>query len=311
MNLSGILSFIFFNDEVTITTALAHIGLILGFLLAVVLVSKIVRQDRRSPSATMAWLLIIVLVPWLGVPLYLMLGGRKIRRRAERKQKLDLRKDTTVPTERAELVDRILRNYNMPGATGQNSMKLCCSGEDGYGQLVKLIEGAQKSIHIETFVFGKDATGRDILQRLCQRAREGIEVRLLLDGVGCLHTRGRFLRPLIKAGGMYRHFNPVLHRPFRCRTNLRDHRKIAIADDAKVMAGGTNIAEEYIGPTPLNGRWYDLSFILQGPAVSLYAHIFRQDWEYASGEVLTPQATNYTTTLSTVFVSGRRSAQTP
>ena len=274
------------ENELTVTTILTHIAIVLGFLLAVLLASQIVRQDRRSPSATIAWLLIILLVPWLGVPLYLMLGGRKVLRRAGKKRSLDLIDKSTVPVEEAEMIDRIIRNYDMPGATAGNSMTLCRTGEDGYARLIELIEDAKKSIHIETFVFGKDDVGKDILQRLTRRAEEGVEVRLLLDGVGCLHTRGRFLKPLLKAGGKFRHFNPVIHRPFRGRTNLRDHRKIAIADDIRVMAGGTNIAEEYIGPTPKEGRWYDLSFILEGPAVSYYSNIFRLDWEFASGEIL-------------------------
>ncbi len=274
------------ENEITVTTILTHTAVVLGFLLAVLLASQIVRQDRRSPSATIAWLLIIILVPWLGVPLYLMLGGRKVLRRAEKKRKLTLADKSTVPISQAGMIDRILRNYDMPGATGGNNMSLCRTGEEGYARLVELIEGAKRCIHIETFVFGKDSVGQDIRDRLTRRASEGIEVRLLLDGVGCLHTRGRFLKPLLQAGGKFRHFNPVLHRPFRGRTNLRDHRKIAIADDLRAMAGGTNIAEEYIGPTPLESRWQDLSFLLEGPAVSYYSHIFRLDWEFASGEVL-------------------------
>ena len=81
-------------------------------------------------------------------------------------------------------------------------------------------------------------------------------------------------------------FLPVIHRPFRGRTNLRNHRKIAIADGQRVIAGGTNIASEYIGPTPKPGRWRDLSFLLEGPAVRHYEEVFRMDWAFATGEQL-------------------------
>ncbi|RKY23323.1 MAG: cardiolipin synthase [Planctomycetota bacterium] len=274
------------QQEWTVTTILTHIGLTLGFILALVLISKIVRQGHRSPSSTIAWLLVIILAPWLGVPLYLMLGGRKMRRRAGRKRQLHLNRETIIPVAQAGVVDRILRNYSLPGATGCNSIQLCQTGQAGYAQLRDLIENARHSIYIETFVFGKDDVGRDIIQRLARRAGEGVEVRLLLDGLGSLHTRGRFLKPLSQAGGQWRHFNPVVHRPLKGRTDLRNHRKIAIADDEIVLAGGTNIAEEYIGPKPMKGRWWDLSFVLQGPAVGFYANIFRLDWEFASGETL-------------------------
>ena len=85
------------QQEWTVTTILTHIGLTLGFILALVLISKIVRQGHRSPSSTIAWLLVIILAPWLGVPLYLMLGGRKMRRRAGRKRQLHLNRETIIP----------------------------------------------------------------------------------------------------------------------------------------------------------------------------------------------------------------------
>ncbi|MCD4825799.1 MAG: cardiolipin synthase [Phycisphaerae bacterium] len=276
------------KDIATLTGILTYVGLVLGFLLAVVLVIQIVRQPKRSPSATIAWLLMIIFAPWVGVPLYLALGGRKTRRRARKKSDLGLRKADICPAEDATLIDRILRSYNLPAATEHNKVSLCRKGTETYGQLVELIEGATHSIHIATFVFSKDEIAADILQRLARRASEGLEVRLLLDGVGCLHTHGRFLKPLTRAGGRVTHFNPVIHRPFRVRTNLRNHRKIAIADGRIVIAGGTNIAKEYIGPTPMAGRWRDLSFVLEGPAVPIYADIFRSDWHFASGEELQP-----------------------
>lgn len=175
------------QQEWTVTTILTHIGLTLGFILALVLISKIVRQGHRSPSSTIAWLLVIILAPWLGVPLYLMLGGRKMRRRAGRKRQLHLNRETIIPVAQAGVVDRILRNYSLPGATGCNSIQLCQTGQAGYAQLRDLIENARHSIYIETFVFGKDDVGRDIIQRLARRAGEGVEVRLLLDGLGSLH----------------------------------------------------------------------------------------------------------------------------
>jgi cardiolipin synthase len=126
--------------------------------------------------------------------------------------------------------------------------------------------------------------GRDIVRRLARKAAEGVEVRLLLDHVGSLRTTRRFLRPLLRAGGQVAFFMPVLHRPFRGRSNLRNHRKIVVADGRHVMAGGTNIAGEYIGPKPDPERWRDLSFILTGPAGRQYEEVFRSDWEFAAGQ---------------------------
>jgi cardiolipin synthase len=263
-----------------------HIIMLLGLILGLMLASYIVLQ-RRSASGTIAWLLVIIFLPYIGVPLYFMLGGRKMRRRASRKSTIGL-EQVVEPVGTAEInpIDHLLQTYDIPAAGAGNKIKLCTTGENIYKNLVDLIESASGSIYISTYVYAKDDIGRDILHRLAVKASRGICVRLLVDGVGSLHTHHRFFRPLIKAGGRISYFMPVLHRPFRGRTNLRNHRKILLVDGEKVLAGGTNIAKEYIGPLPLPGRWRDLAFVLQGPAVRYYASVFASDWEFASGERL-------------------------
>ncbi len=270
---------------------LTHIGLVAGFLLAVLVVAHLLRE-QRSPSGTMAWLLVIVLLPHIGVPLYLILGGRKMKRIAASKQDLTLPADDSRPTATPSRVERLLRPYHIPGATEGNRLTLYHDGEEAYARLVDLIETAHESLHIMTFILRLDEVGRDVLARLARRAREGIQVRLLLDGVGSLHTRGRPVADFVRAGGRIEFFMPVLHRPFRGRTNLRNHRKIAIADGRRVMAGGANIAHEYIGPKPAPDRWRDLSFMLEGPAVRHYADIFRADWLFAGGDEFAPHEGN-------------------
>jgi cardiolipin synthase len=101
-----------------------------------------------------------------------------------------------------------------------------------------------------------------------------------------MHTKRNFLQPIVDAGGKVAFFNPVLKSPFHGRANLRNHRKMLVIDEKRVMAGGTNIAIEYIGPTPIPNRWKDLSFILEGPAVKHYSSIFVSDWEYVTKENL-------------------------
>jgi cardiolipin synthase len=270
----------------TLWTILTHVAIIVGFLIAFLFIAHIIRQ-KRSPSGTIAWLLVIILLPYVGVPLYLLLGGRKMKRRRDRKAHLALRKaHVALPSREAHVVDRLLRSYNLPGAAAGHRVRLCADGEDGYARLVEMIEGAKESIHIATYVFHPDEVGMDILERLRRRASEGVRVRLLVDGVGSHSLKKRKLKKLIAAGGKACHFNPIFYHPLRNRLDLRNHRKIVVIDDEIVMAGGTNIAGEYIGPTPREGRWADLSFLLEGPEVGVYAEIFRLDWEFVSGEVL-------------------------
>jgi cardiolipin synthase A/B len=273
---------------------LIHAAMVIGFLLAVVLITHILLEPR-SPSGTLAWLLAIVLIPFIGVPLYLLIGGRKTRRAAARKNHLDFPEPAETKTRSP--IDEMLLTYGFPPSHGGHRITLCKTGEEIYTNLVSLIESARKSIYISTFIFRRDAVGAAILELLIRKASQGLDVRLLLDGVGSMHTGKRFLAPLVAAGGRYAHFIPVIHRPFHGRTNLRNHRKTVIVDGAKVLAGGTNIGLEYIGPVPQTGRWCDLSFVLEGPAVATCSDIFLSDWLFASGDA--PDAGPATTVSNT------------
>lgn len=270
------------------TWILSHIVLLLGFLLAVPVIAQMIRQ-RRSPAGSLAWLLVMVLVPYFGIPLFLLLGGRKMRRLAESKTDIQLQEQQTVKLAGSLEMDRLLRSYGLPGACAENHLSLCSSGEEGYATLTKMIEQARESLWVSTFILHPDVVGRDIIERLARRAAAGIKVKVLLDGVGSLHTSKHDLTQLTLAGGESAFFMPVLHRPFRGRTNLRNHRKAVIADNSRVWAGGTNLAAEYIGPTPLPERWRDLSFLLEGPASQHYLSIFASDWQFTTGEKLSPQ----------------------
>jgi len=269
------------------TGFLSHLVLIFGFLLALPVIAQMLRQ-RRSPASSLAWLLIMALAPYIGIPLYLALGGRKMGKLARSKATLKLPDQTLLSPQEFPETDQLLRSYGIPGACAGNQITLCKSGEEGYTALAELIDRARESLWVSTFILHPDEVGRDIIARLVRRAAAGVQVRLLLDGVGSLHTRRRALASLTKAGGQVAFFMPVLHRPFRGRTNLRNHRKAVIADGRRVWAGGANIAAEYIGPAPDPQRWRDLSFLLEGPATRHYRNIFLSDWQFATRQNLLP-----------------------
>ena len=260
-----------------------HLILISGFLIAIIVIAHILRQ-RRSPAGTIAWLLIIILLPYLGIPLYFIFGGRKTKKIVDRKSNIQLSSSEIVPISEANVLDKLLRTYNIPGASAGNKISLCQTGEEGYRQLIKLIDEAETSIYLLTFILADDEIGKEVVDRIAKRAAQGITVRVLLDGLGSIKTKKNFLKPIIEAGGEATFFIPVIHSPFHGRANLRNHRKMLVVDEKKVMAGGTNIAEEYIGPKPMEGRWKDLSFLLEGPAVTHYTKIFVSDWKFATGK---------------------------
>jgi cardiolipin synthase len=267
---------------------ISPLGTYFGFGLALVLLAHLLRQ-QRSPSSTIAWLLVILLLPYVGVPLYLMFGGRKMRRMARRKKQVYRAGAADHPGQPAEgAVQRILQSFGVPPATSGNRLRLIASGEEAYRELCQAIDEAQRSIDITTYILGTDEVGRALVERLARRAAEGVDVRLLLDSVGSWRVGRRSLAPLREAGARVAFFMPVIHIPFRGRANLRNHRKLVVFDDRRALIGGMNLSSEYMGPTPDPKRWRDLSLVIFGPVVADLSDLFRSDWEFATGEDLGP-----------------------
>ncbi|GIX07107.1 MAG: cardiolipin synthase [Candidatus Poribacteria bacterium] len=266
---------------------LSQLSAVFGFLLAAVGIAHMLRQ-KRSPQSALLWFFLMLLVPYLGVPAYLLLGGRKVRTRRREKLAQQLSQGEACPIEITGPIDRLMRTFGLPGATMGNRLHLLPSGEEAYAALLERIEAARRSIHVLMYILAPDAVGREIVRRLARRAREGVAVRLLLDDFGSWRTGARFLAPLEEAGGRVARFMPIFARSLRSRPNLRNHRKIVVFDGTVALSGGANIAHEYMGPTPDPRRWCDLAFLVEGPAVRHFEQVFLNDWEFATGETLPP-----------------------
>ncbi|HKY93843.1 MAG TPA: phospholipase D-like domain-containing protein [Kiloniellales bacterium] len=235
---------------------------------------------RYSPAGTSAWLLLIVLMPFAGVPLYAVFGGRKVRKVMRRKHRIHLRRSTVVDVNYTGNIDRLLRGLGVPGATCGNVFTLLPDSVASRRGLETLIAGAEHSIDLVTYVFKNDRTGRAVVELLARKAAAGVKVRLLYDSIGSLATSEKLFHPLREAGGEVEAFMPTRWWPFRSRTNLRNHRKLVVADGKRVWGGGMNIGDEYLGADA--NSWTDLSFLLEGPAVQPLAELFNMDWSFAT-----------------------------
>jgi cardiolipin synthase len=262
----------------------SHFLVVSGFLLAGLAIAKIL-SERRSPQSLSAWLLLIIFIPWLGVPLFLMFGGRKMQALMDSKGAVVLSQSPPGGCVDSP-VEHALCSLGIPPAFGGNSIHLEFQGATAFNDLLQLLNSAQQNIDYATFIFTDDEVAGAILDRLVDRARAGCRVRLLLDDVGCLKTPGRFFDPLLEAGGQVARFMPVLHLPFRGRTNLRNHRKMTIVDHRAVWTGGRNTAANYMGPAAHHGVWNDLSLSIEGPAVRAFSEVFESDWSFATGDPL-------------------------
>lgn len=249
-------------------------------LLAYVLTSHSLHQ-RRSPTAAISWVLAISLIPYVGLPLYLMFGTRKLAHSGRRVPSdpsaigPDAAADAAWPRHLAAALCQ-------PPVAAYRALRLHADGHSAQQALWELIDGAQHELVLCTFLIGRDAFGRELIARIAARARAGVRIRVLVDGAGRVMGGGVNLRPLKTAGVKVALFGPILHLPFTSRTNLRNHRKLAVADGDRLWCGGRNFAAEYFEGTRLRAAWHDLTFDLHGPLAAQARELFERDWAFAT-----------------------------
>ncbi len=272
------------TTDVVTSSIWSHLLTVGGFLLAVFALARLM-SEKRQPGNTMAWVLGIVLIPYLGVPLFLLFAGRKIRKLAARKTRVSPQLTGAPPAHASTLESPVARVTTTNGAhapVGGNQLQYLTDGEDAFEVLTRSIREAKHSIHITTFILGREEVGRAIISLLAERARAGVKVRLLVDGLGSFLAGRSFANPLRRAGGEVVKFMPVAPLNTRASANLRNHRKIAIFDHCQAIIGGRNLAREYLGPTPLPERFTDFGVLIKGPAVGLINEVFIADWSFAT-----------------------------
>lgn len=260
-----------------------HFLVVGGFVLAILILGRVLRE-HRPPGNTLAWILAIILIPYVGVPLYLLIGGRKMKRLASLKESFE--EPASPPVLPQNNTEKLLVSTGCPASRMGNRVRMIPRGEDAHRALFDLIKSAKHSLFIETFILSRDSVGRAVVEALAQKASEGVKVYLLLDAWGSMTARGRFVNPIRKAGGEIGVFLPMIPIRRRWSANLRNHRKIWIADETKAVIGGRNIGQEYFGAEN-GGAWGDFNVAIEGPAVGDLSRIFASDWNFATGKTLT------------------------
>ncbi len=281
-------------------------------LLVYVLGSHALGQ-RRHPSAAIAWVLMILLLPEIGVPLYLLFGTRKLPRAARRDASSRaagaspaggaLAGDGVVdggaaPLVRGEAaavplwVERLTAAMGVPPARHYRRLAIHDDGRAAREALWRVIESARERLDVCTFILGRDAFGDAVLEALARRARAGVRVRLLVDGMGTWMGGRRDFAIAHRAGVEVARFAPPLRSPgrgpMRGRTNLRNHRKLVVADGQRLWSGGRNLAGEYFEGVDGRPPWVDLSFELDGDIAAEAAAVFDADWSAAIGPATDP-----------------------
>jgi cardiolipin synthase len=273
-----------------------------GYLLTLLLVPFVLLQRKPNPVSTLAWIMAIINLPFVGGVMFLLFGINRVNRRAMSKQaareflgpKLPpLAQYEMLPTPVEQFgpqVQRLLRLSNRICSTrpcGGNQIELLSDTNRTIGLMEQAILAAKESIHLEYYIWQPDRTGKKLRDLLIQKAKEGVVVRFLYDGFGSLALSRSFLKPMRDAGITAVPFVPGRNLAERWSFNLRNHRKITVVDGRIGFTGGMNIGDEYLGLSPSWGYWRDTHLKLQGPTVLQLQQVFAEDWYFATGEPLT------------------------
>ncbi|WP_462114903.1 cardiolipin synthase [Lysobacter xanthus] len=260
--------------------------LVAGWVVYVASLGLWVILQKREPAATLAWLVSLAALPYVGFIVYYVFGPQRIRRQRLRRGRARAR----MPREAGSGPDAEVRELarlgqattRLPPSTASD-VRLLVDGGATYDALVEAIATAREHIHLEYYIFEPDVTGARVRDALVERARAGVRVRLLLDAVGSAKMKRRFLQPLLDAGGELAWFHPMLARWRRPWLNLRSHRKIVVIDGRVAFTGGINVTDEE-DETRRSDAYRDLHLRIEGDVVGALQQVFVEDWIYATGQ---------------------------
>jgi cardiolipin synthase A/B len=263
-----------------------------GAVMAVVIVLQ-----RRTPAATIAWLLVLTVFPIVGWLVYRLIGPqrlerRKLRRRVTRKLIAEatgtlLEIERVAPMRHREQLARVAISAGEAPPLRATALELYTEGESTYQAIAAAIAAARHHVHLEYYIWEDDQIGRRLRDQLIARAHAGIEVRVLVDGTGAHGVRGGFFKPLVAAGAEVAWFNPVsLLGMRRRRADFRSHRKIVVCDGRVGFTGGMNVADAQTREFTGGEAWRDTHLCFEGSAVRALQRVFVEDWLYATAREL-------------------------
>ena len=242
-------------------------------VLTYILTTRAIRE-RRPPSIAIAWVLGMIALPYIALPMYLMFGRRKLPRKKV--------SPGGVRRHGRHWAEDLIESFDLSPASNA-VVRLHRDGAESAAALFETLQCAKFRLDICTYILGNDPFGHEAMRRMAQCVERGVVVRLLLDGVGAIQLPRSFFARLESAGIQTQIFSPLFARKTQGPRNLRNHRKMVIADCTRLWAGGRNIAAEYFIGVHGAPAWRDLSFDLEGAVAGDAARQFEADWVAAGG----------------------------
>jgi len=276
---------------------------VIAWLVALIQILGIVSAARavmyaRTAQGAIAWAISLIVLPYVALPLFWIFGERKfvgyvIERRSALEEASPFAKkarqalhDRGLLVESGDAMQQLLVNLaKLPITTG-NDADLLINGDATFGSIFTGIETARDYVLVQFYILRDDQIGRQLQERLIERARAGVRVYVLYDEIGS-HELSRTCIKRMTAGGIQvRSFHTYGGRANRLQINFRNHRKIVIVDGRHAWIGGHNVGDEYLGRDPKIGFWRDTHVHVQGPVVQAVQVAFLEDWHWAADELI-------------------------
>ena len=272
----------------------------LVLLITIVVMVVVIIMENHDPIKTIAWILVLFLLPLIGIILYVYLGVNPRKRKMISLKGLEdqismdnLIRDQQLRLSGALFVDnemlapkqhlmKLLLNNSKAIITEHNLVKVLNNGRQTFGSIIYELEMARDHIHFEFYIIEDDQIGNKVKDILIRKAMSGLEVKVLYDDVGSWSLSRRFIRELTSAGVRVMSFMPVHTYAFANKVNYRLHRKIIVVDGKVGFVGGINVADRYLRGLGKNNRWRDIHLRIEGDAVQSLQAIFLLDWNFAN-----------------------------
>lgn len=255
-----------------------------------------VLMDNKQPEKTMAWILVLCFMPIVGIIFYLFFGQNTRKEKVISERSMDLlmkrsmlefaeQENLHIPRRNRPLM-KLFTNQNWALPFKDNEVSIFTDGYEFVSTLLYNIGQAQDHIHLDTYIIEDDALGNLVADALIDKARQGVEVRLLYDDVGCWRVKDRFFNRMKVAGIQVYAFMPVRFPAFTGKVNYRNHRKLCVIDGKVGFIGGMNIALRYVKGTARQ-TWRDTHLCIRGGAVYAIQRAFLVDWYFVSRTLVT------------------------
>ncbi|MEH6606879.1 MAG: cardiolipin synthase [Pseudomonadales bacterium] len=252
---------------------------------------------KREARSAFAWVAVCLMWPVVGTLVYLVFGKNRIKTRARRLHKniimetVSEQQATHIPVQldaRYSSLSRLSGAVSGRVLSENNQIEPLFNGINAFPAMLEAIDAAEHSVYLCTYIFSRHGVGREFIQALRRAHARGVEIRVLIDGVGEKYSFPTARAKLEKLGITVARYLPVGVFPPRLSLNLRNHRKIIVVDGRIAFAGGMNIRQRHIGRAGREASIRDIHFRLQGPIVGQLQQVFVKDWHFSSSEAITP-----------------------